>query len=163
MSGIITAKRHGHKKGGVTSMYTRWQNMRRRCSDKRYRSYARYGGRGIKVCKKWDESFPDFLQDILDDLGEPPTAKHQIDRKDNNGHYEPGNVRWATREEQQRNTMRTHFITFNGKTQCLSDWAAELKIPRQCLSRRIHLGWTVERAFTKPVSPGRNPTTGQFL
>lgn len=149
MAGTVKAKRHGQAvEGRKTPMYHRWMNMRRRCCDKKTDHAGRYFGRGIKVCARWQNSFQDFLADVLAEIGEPPTKKHQLDRRDNDADYEPGNIRWATREEQQRNTARTHFITFKDKTQCLADWAIELGIPRQRLSRRIHLGWDIERAFT---------------
>ncbi len=143
---------HGHNRTGKQSRLHRiWNDMKNRCSLKKSDPAGRYLARGIKVCERWC-SFPNFLQDILAEIGEPPTPGHQIDRKDNDGNYEPGNVRWATREEQQRNTRRTHFITFRGKTQCLTDWALELGIPRPRLSRRIHLGWSLERALTTDCS-----------
>jgi hypothetical protein len=78
-------------------MYAAWKNMRRRCSDPTHENYQRYGGRGIKVCARW-ESFENFLAD----MGERPEGK-EIDRKDNNGNYEPGNCRWVTHAENVRN------------------------------------------------------------
>ncbi len=144
-------RQHGHTiDRQTTKVYKIWQGMKARCSRATSDHSGRYHGRGIKVCERWAVSFEDFLADILAEIGQPPSAKHQIDRKDNDGHYEPGNVRWATREQQQRNTRRTHLITYKGKTQCLTDWAIELGIPRPRLSRRIHLGWSITRAFSCP-------------
>ncbi len=149
--GCRTGLKHGQAKlatGKRTPMYVRWLNMKGRCSSIKADHAGRYLARGIKVCDRWANSFIDFNNDILAEIGECPSRKHQLDRKDNNGNYEPGNVRWATREEQQRNTARNHLITYAGKTMCLSDWADELGIPRPRLSRRIHLGWTIDKAFS---------------
>jgi hypothetical protein len=89
-----------------TPEYRTWANLIDRCTNPCSKSYDRYGGRGIRVCDRWRASFEAFLADV----GPRPSAKHSIDRyPDNDGHYEPGNVRWATRTEQQRNTSRARL------------------------------------------------------
>src|SRR5690349_9042316 len=80
----------------------RWQAMIRRCTNPSDPSYSNYGGRGIRVCDRWRESYEAFHGDV----GYPPTSEHSIDRVDNDGDYEPGNVRWATRTTQQINRRR---------------------------------------------------------
>jgi hypothetical protein len=85
-----------------------WESMRTRCNNPKVRAYPQYGGRGIQVCERW-MSFENFLRD----MGERPVG-HTLDRKDNNGNYEPGNCRWATPKEQARN--RRNNRRFNGKT-----------------------------------------------
>jgi len=87
--------------GRRTPEYQAWQNMRARCMNAAHPKYARYGGRGITVCPEWD-SFPAFF----DHIGPRPSADHSLDRIDNERGYEPGNVRWATRREQQLNRSR---------------------------------------------------------
>ena len=92
-------KKHGHAGNRWTKEYAAWASMKARCHNPRSQGYARYGGRGITVCDRWRESFEAFLSDV----GLAPSSKHSIDRIDNDGNYEPGNVRWATGTVQQFN------------------------------------------------------------
>lgn len=131
--------------------YLSWLSMNRRCSIPGDQDYATYGGRGISVCERWRGI--EGLKNFIADMGAKPSPKHSIDRIDNNGNYEPGNCRWATVEEQCRNRSNTRLITFNGKTQCMTDWAAELKISRGTIFHRIRRGWTVSDALTTPAVP----------
>lgn len=82
-----------------TTEYRIWTCMRLRCTVKDHEAYRHYGGRGISVCSRWMNSFAAFLAD----MGSRPSAGHSLDRIDNDGNYEPGNCRWATRTEQSRN------------------------------------------------------------
>ncbi len=139
---------HGHTSAGYTSKtYRVWSSMKDRCLNPSIRNYPRYGGRGIKVCDRWLESFEDFLAD----MGEKPDGL-TLDRRDNDGDYTPENCRWATRKEQQNNMIRNHLITYQGRTQTLTQWAEELKINMCTLRSRLELyGWSVSDALTIPV------------
>lgn len=90
------------KKVGLTprpDLYGIWAQMRARCNYPKHKFFAYYGGRGISVCDRWCESFAAFAADV----GPRPSPRHSLDRKNNDGNYEPGNVRWATDIEQARN------------------------------------------------------------
>jgi hypothetical protein len=119
-----------------------------RCNEPKKNSYPRYGGRGIKVCDQWQG--PNGYLNFLYDMGRKPDPKMQIDRKDNNGNYEPSNCRWATRKEQNRNSRNNHLIIFNGETQPLCVWAERFKISAKMLSWRIENGWPIETAIKTP-------------
>lgn len=94
---------HGHARTGHHSVeYKTWCGMRRRCTNSNERSWPRYGGRGIRVCERWN-SFELFLLD----MGPKPSPQHSIDRIDPDGNYEPSNCRWATLDEQNRNKRLT--------------------------------------------------------
>ena len=104
-----------------------------------------YAGRGITVCERWRTSFAAFLGD----MGPRPTPQHSIDRIDNDGNYEPGNCRWATRSQQMRNTRCTRRITFNGETLGVRDWAERIGISTPGLFYRLEY-WPVDVALTAP-------------
>lgn len=131
--------------------YGIWKSMRRRCHNPNDSRYYDYGGRGISVCKEWRESFQNFY----DSVGPRLSDKHTIDRIDNNGNYEPGNVRWATVEEQYRNKRNTRMLTYNDLTKTIAEWSRIVNIPPNTIRGRIEQGWTIHDAFTKPIM-GRN-------
>lgn len=132
--------------GRTATEYTIWAGMIQRCTNANHISFPRYGAKGIKVCERWMD-FPNFL----DDMGRRPSPRHSLERKRRSGDYEPGNVVWALPRVQARNTSRNRFITFNGKTLTLADWAVRTGLPLRTLGNRLDLlGWSVERALTTP-------------
>lgn len=133
-------------RGRPSPEYRVWASMVQRCTNPARRSYDRYGGRGIRVCVAWVASFETFLRDV----GPRPSLKHTLDRIDNNGHYEPGNVRWATSQQQRDNASNTHVIAFRGETRTRAEWARHLGIPYFTLRNRLDSGWSIEDALTRP-------------
>lgn len=136
-------KTHGLSK---TSLYHRWICMKDRCSNPKSKSYPSYGGRGISVCKEWNESFEAFYEWAI---GSGFDGTLTLDRIDNNKNYYPENCRWVSIKEQNRNCSRNNMITHNGKTQCVTDWARELGIRPATIYDRLHKGMTIEEALDK--------------
>jgi hypothetical protein len=133
--------------------YNTWSGMKGRCNTKTNGSYINYGGRGISVCKRWEDSFEDFLSDV----GKKPHPEMQLDRMNNDGNYEPGNVRWATPTEQSRNRRTTIRITIDGQTKCLAEWAGQFGIAASIVEMRIRrLGWGAEKALSTPKLASRH-------
>ena len=119
-----------------------WKGMFDRCNNPNIPGYKNYGGRGIKVCKRWEN-----IENFIADMGKKPSARHSIDRIDNDGDYMPENCRWATWETQQRNKRDNLVLTHNGKTMCVAAWADETGINRYTLYTRLKRGWTTNRAL----------------
>jgi hypothetical protein len=132
-----------------------WAKMIQRCVNPRSNSYHNYGGRGIRVCARWLKSFDNFLAD----MGPKPSPKHSIERRDNDGDYTPSNCCWATRHEQHRNMRRNMWITLDGVTLCLKDWARRTGMDQMTIKGRLRRGWSVKDALTivadKSASCGR--------
>lgn len=149
----LTADRsttHGHTKNRFPSPeYNSYSGMMQRCYYTKHKRYCAYGGRGIRVCKRWRESFENFIAD----MGVKPSEAHSIERKNNDGHYEPSNCVWATKEEQGSNTRQNHLIQCGGKCQTLARWSRETGIGETTITRRLKLGWSAEDALGKLVRP----------
>ena len=145
------------------STYTRlnviFKNMKLRCYNPKSKDYKRYGGRGIKICKEWNDREIVIISGVRYTKGYLAFKKWAlengyqdnltIDRIDVNGNYEPSNCRWATKKEQCNNTRRNRYITYKGKTQSFAKWQEELNIPRTTFYRKIKNGWTAERIFNE--------------
>lgn len=136
-----------------------WSTMIQRCENVKDKSYARYGGRGIRVCERWRRSFADFLTDMGQRPALPNTpagrATVSIDRIDNNAGYFPENCRWTTSPENSRNTRQNVIFEFNGQSNCIAAWADKFSIKYSTLLERLRRGWSIERALTEPVKPWR--------
>lgn len=123
--------------------YSVWQGMKYRCNNPNAPAYKNYGGRGIKICMRWSNSFHNFLSD----MGERPTSKHTLDRIDNDKGYSPDNCRWATRAEQGRNTRANRLVTYNGQTKPLIEWSEITGVNYGTLRSRLDNGMSLEDAF----------------
>lgn len=148
---VVIAKNTNHGLVGH-SLYQRWAGMIQRCTNPNHVGWLNYGGRGIKVCDRWLGSFESFLAD----MGECPSGEHSIEREDSDGNYEPGNCKWATSAEQSRNTKRNVVVSVDGKTMTIRDWEIEKGVNRGAFQRRVDLGWSLERAVTEPIQPGKS-------
>lgn len=138
---------HGDSRfGRRTCEYGIWKTMIARCGNSSVDRYSSYGERGIRVCDRWCD-----FRNFLEDMGRRPTPQHSIDRIDNDGNYEPGNCRWATRSVQSRNKRSTVLLTFMGRTQCMTDWARELGILVPTLCMRLKSGVSIEEALSRKV------------
>ena len=128
------AKRtHG---GSKTRLYSIWQHMKNRCRNQKSDNYKYYGGRGIAYCEEW-ETFECFEKWALEN---GYSENLTIDRIDPNGNYEPGNCRWITQIEQNKNTRKCVLITHNGETHTLREWGRILGIPKSTIQDRYAKG-----------------------
>jgi hypothetical protein len=136
-----------------------WSNMRNRCYNPNATQYKWYGGRGIRVCDEWG-TFDRFESDVLRLIGPRPSTNYTLDRIDNNGNYEPGNIRWVTQSEQVRNSSTVRLITIDGETKCLQAWASDSGVSPSTISKRIELGW-LERNLLLPTGTLREGVRGE--
>lgn len=149
---VTNSKRHQVKSCGClwkksngmsrSRTYSCWAKMISRCVNSNHPSFHNYGGRGIKVCKKWT-SFKEFYKD----MGDVPVGK-SIERVDNNGSYNPENCKWATVREQSLNRRTNRILCYGGKRRSLSEWSEKLKIPRTTIHNRLMRGWSINDALS---------------
>jgi hypothetical protein len=132
-----------------TPEYKAWQTMRLRCTVPTNSAYPDYGGRGIKVCDRWLNSVAAFIED----MGPKPSPRHELDRENNDGDYEPGNCRWVTRKINDRNRRSNRFLTFRGETKTIAEWSELLSVPNDTIRWRLKSGWSLENALTTPARP----------
>lgn len=128
-----------------TPEHNAWVGIKGRCYYPSSPSYKRYGARGIKMCQRWRDSFAAFLTDV----GPRPGSDYSIDRVDNDGHYEPGNVRWATIHQQQRNRSSCRMISCFGKELTLVEWSEKTGLGQATISGRLARGMSTEEALTR--------------
>jgi len=134
---------HGMTK---TPEYKAWKQMKDRCFNPNNPRYSDWGGRGISMCDRWLNS-----KHFLADMGSRPTAKHSLDRIDNNADYSPKNCKWSTKAEQDNNKRNNHLITIDDVTLTIAQWAKKMNISEQLIYGRLKLGWSEYRAVMTPV------------
>lgn len=128
--------------------YRPWIALRTRCNNPLHRQYPQYGGRGITVCKRWDD-----FENFLADMGPRPSVRHTIDRyPDNDGNYEPGNCRWATWTEQANNRRNNRFVEYKGQSLTLAEARriSNCTLPQSTFQNRLKRGWDVVTALEAP-------------
>lgn len=152
-SGAVVACGCVHKESVTTHGQTnsghldRWHHMMSRCYNTADAAYQNYGGRGIKVCPEWHDA-----RLFVEGLPAGHFDGAEIDRIDNDGDYEPGNVRWSTHQENADNRRTARNVTYLGRTQSLSAWASEFGLSRVLVWQRVvTFGWDIGRALTEPA------------
>lgn len=133
-----------------SSVYKSWAHAKARTTLKTHKNWDLYGGRGIVMCDRWINSFPNFYED----MGDKPSPKHSLDRIDTNGPYSPENCRWATVHQQTRNKRNNVWITIDGETKIMEDWAMHFGIHAETFRQRIAnqdhpSSWVVSRQIKK--------------
>jgi hypothetical protein len=128
----------GHK----CSEFNTWMNIKQRCYNPKNDRYTDWGGRGIKVCRRWlgKNGFINFMAD----MGPKPSKNHSIDRIDNDGNYTSSNCKWSTRKEQASNTSKNRWLSHNGTTMILTDWAKSLKCQESGIQYFLKKGKTMD-------------------
>lgn len=146
-----------------TKEYYAWHNMLARCYNKKDAAYYNYGARGISVCERWRSSFDYFVLDI----GKSPTPQHTIDRINNDGNYEPGNVRWATRKEQANNRRASSAIRdaktveYMGEARTIASLAKQFGINPATIYARLKRGWAIQDSLSATEKPSPHILTFQ--
>lgn len=143
----------------LRSVRRSWDAMNRRCYVEKTAGFRCYGGRGIRVCERWRNSFEAFLED----MGPKPSSKHSIDRIDNDGDYTPENCRWATHKEQQRNKNSNRLYLWRGLRVTAAALAEMERVPYKALRARLKRGWDPEKAVSTAVREAGHCKAGHRL
>lgn len=136
----VRFKTHGMRR---SAEYRIWTHIKTRCLNPKSKFFARYGGRGIRMCDAWANSFEAFYRD----MGKRPSPKHSIDRIDNDGDYESSNCRWATQAVQSSNRSTVKMIEHGGIKDTIAGWSRMTGIPYLKLRRRLVDGWPIASAI----------------
>lgn len=132
-----------------------WRGILQRCYNPKRVKYAIYGARGIIVCDRWLEQKGKGFMNFLADMGSRPSKDHSVERKDNDGIYEPSNCYWATRKQQCRNRTTTRYIKYKEEEKSLAEWIEIIKLPYATVLARLNSKWSIEKAFETPVKSSK--------
>ena len=145
ISGVLVHRlRRTNPPRAQSPTHVSWSAMVTRCFNVDHKHFAVYGGRGITVCERWLH-----YENFVEDMGERPPGT-SIDRIDGDGDYEPGNCRWATKQQQQNNLRSNRYLTIEGRTQTVAEWARERGLKKNTVYARLFNGWSAEDAL-KPL------------
>lgn len=146
----ITPRRvlHGYAPPGKERREWRiWKGLKDRCCNPSHSSYPDYGGRGVRLCERWQRGFIYFLQD----MGDCPAEDRQIDRINSSGNYEPGNCRWVSPSENCNNRRNNRLLTYQGETLTATQWARRNGVNTKLIYDRLDRGWSTERILSEPA------------
>jgi len=153
--GCLNKEKHTKHNMFGTRFYNIYHCMKRRCFEKKNKSYYNYGGRGITVCGRW-QKFENFRDDMLVSYSQHyeiyGAKQTSLDRINNNDNYCKENCKWATCKEQLNNTRINCFITYKKQTLTISQWTEKLNFKRGTLRARIKRGWSIERLINTPTN-----------
>lgn len=135
----------------LQTLTKRWANIKQRCYNENNERYKDYGGRGIKFHGLWKENYKKFEEDIIKEIGLPTINKNQLDRINNNGNYEPGNLRWISAKENSRNKRNNNLITIDNITKTLAEWSELSNIDSRVISTRLKSIWP-EYRLLEPIN-----------
>ena len=157
---ITASQKRGNPRLEYPREESSWRNMISRCHNPNSTGYHRYGGRGIKVCESWRDSFWQFLED----MGDRPDGT-SLDRIDTDGNYEPSNCRWATWDTQANNKNDNVLIEHDGEVKTITQWARQLGMRANTLQYRLYRGWSIPQAlgFEERVIPSKKMLQGELL
>ena len=145
MSNFNKGEKHNRYKHGMYKApeHVTWANIKSRCYSKNSKHYNRYGGRGIRVCDRWLNSFENFYAD----MGKKPTGL-SIDRIDNNGDYSKENCRWADNQQQSNNRRSNTILELNGKIHTLAEWSRIINVKPSTICQRLYVcKWPLEKVL----------------
>ncbi len=128
-----------------TPIHRVWSNMIQRCHNPKNTAYHNYGARGIKVCRRWRESFEAFYSDV----GDLPFEGAQLDRINNDLDYAPDNVRWVTASENLSNKRNSVYLEYQGETLTIMGWSKKLGIPYSTIRQRYNRGKPIDEVLRK--------------
>lgn len=141
-----------------SATFRSWLSMNKRCNNPKEPGYIWYGARGIKVCPQWQH--PHGFDAFLAHIGERPTGT-TLDRINNDGNYEPGNVRWATVRQQNRNRRTAHKLEAFGETRSITEWSEISGLSQGVITYRLQRGWSADDAVSVPVCQPGQPHKGR--
>lgn len=132
-------------------LYSAWAQIKQRCYNPNNSDFISYSSKGIIIFNKWKHNPKKFIEDIINEIGERQSQQHSLDRKNNNGNYEPGNLSWSTQKEQNKNKNNNIIFIIDGENKTLSEISAMTKLTRACLEERVNRGWVDEQLLRPKI------------